>query len=220
MEQFTTVKGLMTKKVVTVTPETPLANAVDLLVKRGLNGLPVVNADGSLAGILTEYDLMIRGSSIYLPTFLKLLQGFEIYRTDKSSIRDDIKKIAAMRVKDTMNAEPLVLRDDAPVQEAIKAFSEHHRVNPIPVVSAENKLVGIISRSDLIRLMGVPSVHLAEGGASTERELDKRINTFMSDFERQFILVSRFRTRYWILFSILFAIVGFIIAFALIVRIQ
>ena len=50
-----------------------------------------------------------------------------------------------------MNREPLVLKDDSAFDEVIAAFITHHRVNPIPIVDGDNKVVGIVSRFDVLR---------------------------------------------------------------------
>ena len=212
------IKNLMTTKVISIRPDAPLVEAVDLLLRRGITGLPVIDGQNHLVGILTDYDLTIRGSSIHLPTFLKLLKEFDIYKKDKGWIREDIKKILNMRVTDAMNPEPLVLADTSSIEDVAQAFSEHHRVNPIPIIDNQRKLVGIISRYDLIKLMAAPSVSFQRRIDS--RAMDKNVNQFLNDFERQFVFVSRYQTHYWFIWSVVFAFVGFFIAFALILRIH
>lgn len=212
-----TIKNLMTAKVVTVYPDTPLLAAVDIMLKNNFSGLPVVNRNGTLAGILTEHDLTIKGSLINLPTFLKLLKEFEIYRQDKKFIDQNVKKIFSMKVEDAMNPNPFSLHQNVSLEEAIHVFSEHQAINPIPVVDDNNKVVGILSRYDLIKLMGSPSVTFAS--QPDERELDKNVNKFLMDFGNRFVIVSRSRLKYWLIASVLFLIVGFVIAFALMVRV-
>jgi len=208
----------MTKKIISINPDAFLVEAVELLLKHNFNGLPVIDVGGKLVGIITEYDLIIKGSTIHLPTFIKLLQQFEIYKKDKANVSEDIKKILKMTVRDAMNLEPLTIPESAPLEEATKLFSEHHRVNPLLVVDNSGLLVGILSRYDIIKLLGIGPARMHN--VANERELDKSVNQFLSGFEKQFVLVSKFRTHYWFIASILFAIVGFFIAFAIILRIE
>ncbi len=215
MKPAVSVTELMTKDVISVTPETPLLSAVDLILKNTFGGLPVVNDEGKVVGILTDYDLTIKGSSLHLPTFLKLLQEFPIYKKDTGLVRDDIKKILELKVVDVMNLKPLLLHENTPIEEAVKTFSEHPHINPIPIVDEKNVLVGILSRYDLVKLFGTPSIDYKD-----TRAIDKNVNRFLGDFEHRFVLVSKFRTRYWLIASLFFAIVGFIIAFALMLRIS
>lgn len=212
------IKDLMTSEVVSVTPETPLVKAVEIILEKDFSGLPVVDKNNVLLGIVTDYDLILKGSAIHLPTFLQLLKEFQVYKKDASLIRGDIQKILEMKVGDVMNTDPLVLFDDSTINDALNAFGQHHRVNPIPILDREHKLVGIISRLDMLKLYGAPSVNFERH--ATKREIDANVNRFLSDFENNFVLVSKTRTRHWLIFSLVFAIIGFIIAFAIILRIE
>ena len=205
----------MTFKVLTVEPETPLSEAIDIVSQHGFNGLPVVDKNGKLAGLLTEYDFTIRGSSIYLPTLLKILEEFKIYKKDRRLIKDDLKKILVFKVKDIMNSEPLTLGQDVTVEDLVKTFAEHHRVNPIPIIDKERYLLGIVSRSDIIKIFGITPSHIDQ---NNERSLDKGVKQFLDNFEKNFISVTKFRTHYWFIFSLTFLVIGFIIAMALVLR--
>lgn len=208
-------RDLMTKKVVTVDPEISLIEAVNILLKHGFNGLPVT-VGGFLVGIITEYDMILKGSSIHLPTFMKLFSELDVYKKDSSLIKDDLKKIFKIKVKDVMNLEPLALKDDSSIFAVVDVFTKHPRVNPIPIVDIQNRVVGIISRSDMLRFLGDANLDLRR---ETEQGSNKNVERFLHNFDKKFILVSRFRTRFWLIISILFVILGFIIAWALIIRI-
>src|SRR3989338_1410215 len=215
---MTTAKDLMTKKTVSVTPETPLLEAVKISEKKGFNGLPVVDGEGKVVGIITEYDMIIKGSSIHLPTFMKLFREMDLYKKDTGLIRDDLKKIFSLKVKDVMNADPLVLSADVSISEVDKAFNEHHRVNPIPIVNEKHQLAGIVSRSDMIKLFSGVNLKLKDG--MNQEDIDKNIKIFLDNFQDQFILVGKFRTKWWLVASIFFTLVGFAIAWLLILRIN
>lgn len=223
MRSLDSVKDLMTADVIAVLPSTPLTDAASILFSRRLSGLPVVNdlREKKVVGILTDYDLVTKGTSIHLPTFVKVMKEIDLYRKDASPIRDDLKAILALTVKDVMNTEPFTLSVTASVAETAQAFAEHHRVNPIPVINEAGTLAGIVSRSDLIRFYaGVGSSVIAAGDRIGKKDLDQDVNTFLKSFDKDFVVVSKFRVRYWFLVSILFVLVGFIIAFALIVRVS
>lgn len=212
------IKDLMTKDVVTVNPETSLVAAVEIILKNDFAGLPVVDKNRVLLGIVTDYDLVLKGSAIHLPTFLKLLTEFQVYKKDASLIKGDIKKILAMKVADVMNTDPFYLYDTASVNEAIDAFGAHHGVNPIPIVNQEKRVVGILSRFDMLKLYSPTATPARE--PKTKRDTDVSVNKFLQDFERQFVLVSKSRTRYWLAYGLVLALLGFIIAFAIILRIE
>lgn len=150
-QQSLLVKDIMTKEVITVFEDTPLVDAAKILSERGFDGVPVVDHDNKLVGILTEYDLISKGSAIHLPTFQTILQNVAVFGKDKSQFRKEFKEIAALAVRDVMNRDPLTLSKDATFEEAVAAFRDHHRVNPIPVIDKNRRITGVMSRFDILK---------------------------------------------------------------------
>lgn len=136
------VTDIMTEKVITVGPKTKVSEIIKILNDHGYNGLPVVDSDGKLLGLVTEYNLINHQS--LLPTFLEK-------RWDQ--LADDAKQLADKTVDAVMEKEPLVLRFSDTYETALGLFNKHHRVNPVPVVDENDKLVGIVSRFDLLKLL-------------------------------------------------------------------
>ena len=208
----------MTKQVTTITPASSILEAAQIIAEHNWDGLPVVSPDGTLAGIITQYDLVTKGANIHLPTFMKLMGDMPLYKNDKSSLKPELQKIVTLKVGDVMNAEPLTVRDGATIEEVSRMFAEHHRVNPIPVVNGEGRLVGIISRYDLIKLYtGTQTIAQA---ITNETSVDKKVDLFVKGFEKNFLVVSKFTPFFWKIVSFLFIIVGFVIAMAFIIRIE
>lgn len=125
----------MSQQVISVLSGTPIIVAIDIILSNNFNGIAVTDKDGIIVGILTKYDLILK----------------------RDSIRDD------MKVKDVMNPDPLILFENNTVDDAIRAFTEHHKVDPIPVVDMDRKLIGIISRYDMVRLFREYGVLPASG---------------------------------------------------------
>jgi|SRR3989338_6860382 len=145
------ITDIMTKEVVSVTPEMPLFEAAKILSEHNLDGAPVVNETNKLLGILTEYDLISQSSSIHLPTLQKILQDIKVFGKDKSQFKKEFQDVIALKVQDVMNDDPLTLAPDDSFEEMVKAFREHHRVNPIPVIDKNKKVVGVVSRFDVLK---------------------------------------------------------------------
>ncbi|OGF82715.1 hypothetical protein A3B18_00355 [Candidatus Giovannonibacteria bacterium RIFCSPLOWO2_01_FULL_46_13] len=154
---MTTVKSIMSKKVFSLSPEMPLSEGAKVLVEHNFDGAPVVDKENKLVGILTEYDLISKESIIHLPTFQTILQNLEIFKRDRSQFQKEVQEVAELKVKDVMNSDPLTLPEDATFEEAVKVFREHHRVNPIPVIDEDRKVVGVISRYDILKPLHVLS---------------------------------------------------------------
>jgi CBS domain-containing protein len=146
-------QDIMTEKVVSVSPDTSIFDAARVLSEHNFDGLPVVDKDGELAGIVTEYDLITRTSTVNASFLQRILS--EVHAKRSEAVRDALEygvdKLSSMKVKDVMNKEPLVLGEDAKFEEIVEAFITHHRVNPIPIVNESNKMVGIVSRFDILR---------------------------------------------------------------------
>lgn len=141
---------IMTKEVVTATPKTPILEASRKMLEGNFSGLPVIDAARKVIGIVTDYDFLTKGTAIHLPTFLKLFGHYPAGR-EEDLIKGELADIMALTVKDVMNDDPIVIREDASIFELVQIFSQHHRVNPIPVVDGAGELVGIISRYDVIK---------------------------------------------------------------------
>ncbi|MBU6414828.1 CBS domain-containing protein [Patescibacteria group bacterium] len=145
------VQDFMTKQVVSVHPETPLLEAAQILMSRNFDGLPVVDHNGILAGLLTEYDLISKSTMIHLPTFQKILWQMSVFEKDTSAFQKNVAEITRLAVRDVMNNDPLTFDEHTSYEDAVKTFMEHHRINPIPVVDAKRKVVGVVSRFDILK---------------------------------------------------------------------
>ncbi len=208
----------MTATPITVDQADSVVYVAKVLSEHRINGLPVVDKENNLLGIVTEYDLISSSNSLHLPTLINVLGNINVYKKDKSLIKDDLKKLLSLQVKDVMNREPLSVDQNTSIQELSDLFAHHHRVNPITVVNG-TKLVGVVSRFDLVKFFVDEKAHKDVRIIQPEN-LDARVETFVNDFEKRFVLVSRARTRFlWPIIGFTFAVLGFIVAFALILRI-
>lgn len=211
-------RDIMTKDVMAIGPDDSILKVAQIMFEHNWDGLPVVTPDGTLVGIITQYDLVTKGANIHLPTFVQLMQQLPLYKKDKGNLKPELQRIVTLTVKDLMNIDPLTVREGTTLEEVAKAFAEHHRVNPIPVVNQESRLVGIISRFDLIKLY-TGTMATAEA-IIHESSVDKKVDLFVQGFGKNMLVVSKFTPVFWKIVSILFIIVGFVIAMALIIRIE
>jgi len=211
------VDDLMAKNTVSLSPLMSVKDAVKLLSQYKLDGAPVIDNDRKVIGILTDYDLSLKGTGIHIPTLIKLFEDFDFYKMDKS--QGGLGSLLSTRVGDAMNTKPLLLRPYSSIVEAAKIFAEHRHLNPISVVSDDGRLLGVLDRHDLMK-------YFAGGGESlfstteSEQGLDKRVNSVLHSAENKILFVSKKRTRFWLIFSLLFLLVGFIFATIVIIKIN
>lgn len=150
-QQGVCVKDFMTRDVVSVAPDTPLAEVAKILAERNFDGVPVVNGTKRLVGIITEYDLISKGSAVHLPTFQVILQNLAVFQKDQSEFKKEVGEISSLKARDVMNTDPLTFHGDTTFEEAVIAFRDHHRVNPVPVIDQDHKVVGVVSRFDVLK---------------------------------------------------------------------
>lgn len=142
-------KDLMTAEVVTVTPEARLADVAHLLADRGISAVPVLGPEGTVEGIVTEADLVRRlaGEAAARPRgWLRALLSGRADETAKGFAR-----LHGQRAGDVMTTNVIAVEEDTPVEE-IAGLMETRGVKRVPVLR-EGKLVGLVSRADLLGLV-------------------------------------------------------------------
>jgi CBS domain-containing protein len=158
-------KDLMTKKVITVDPDAPVSKIAKLLLDRRVSAMPVIDATGAIVGIVSEGDIMRRpetGTDRPSSWWLQLVQG-----PNENAM--DYVKSHGIYAKDVMTREVTTVKEDAPLAE-IAELLEKRGIKRVPVMR-EGKLVGIISRADLLRgLAASKQVHPPHTGDHALRE--------------------------------------------------
>lgn len=146
------VSDIMTKKVVSAKPEDNVIKVADLLQQKGFNGIPVVENE-KILGMITEADLISRGeSSLHIPSLIKVFHEFKLEKYVRGKKDANLQLILATRADTVMNTEFICVDSQTEVTDLIKLFQEKH-VNPIPVVDDKRNLCGIVSLSDIIKLI-------------------------------------------------------------------
>lgn len=137
-------KDVMTAPVITVRPETPVREVSGLMLEHRISGLPVVDEDGKLVGIITESDLLQKASGpspLQRLTFLKPEQAQEL---DEHLRRYQAKIASEMMTRPVVTAE-----EDTPLRELARLMADR-RINRIPIVR-EGRVVGIVTRHDVLK---------------------------------------------------------------------
>lgn len=218
-------RDIMTRKLIAVQPGTSVIDAARVMFEKNFNGLPVVDKDGKLVGLVNQQDL-ISHTNVHLPTLINLLSQIEFYKKDSSQVRGDLTKIMNMTVSGVMNHEPMFVDETVPVSQVAETFANHHAINPLLVVDANKKLTGLISRYDILKFFVGPTSmqqHMGDDDTIVTPKGDNpntNVDGFIKDFETRFLVVSKARTRIWLWIAIGFGIVGFAIAWFLILRLN
>jgi len=138
---------VMTRSVLSVTPNASLVEAIRLMLGNHISGLPVIDEAGQLVGILTEGDLLRRGETgteRHRPRWLEILLG-------PGRLASEYVRTHGRKVDDIMTREPVSVAPEAPLDEIVELM-ERHRIKRVPVIEGD-KLVGIVSRADFLRAL-------------------------------------------------------------------
>jgi CBS domain-containing protein len=136
---------IMTRPVITVTPETTIVEAANTMLQKHVSGLPVVDAKGKLVGIVSEGDFIRRseiGTQRKRGRFLKFILGPGQQATD-------FVHEHGHKVEEIMTADPITVTEDATLERIVELM-EKNNVKRVPVIR-DDKIVGIVSRSNLLQ---------------------------------------------------------------------
>jgi len=167
---------VMTTDMATVRPDAALADAVALMLDRHVSGLPVVDGDGALVGILTEGDLLRRaetGTEETRAHWVDFLMGPG--RQAAAYTRTHSRLVADLMTDTVVTAAP-----ETPLRELVDLM-ERHRVRRLPVLR-DGALVGLVSRADLLRALAGALAEAARPRTATDAEIHAAI---IAEFERQ-----------------------------------
>ena len=136
------IENVMTRAVITVPPGASLKEAARLLVEMRISGLPVVDSDGTVLGVLSEADMLVQARGA------RRGGGPLAWFIDPLDISDRLK-LAASVVAEAMTAPPVTIESGRTIAAAAELMIERG-INRLPVVDL-GKLVGIVTRNDLVR---------------------------------------------------------------------
>ena len=171
------VKDFMTSEVVTVTPDTSIPEAARLMVRHKISGLPVVTGGDRVVGIISEHDLLRGGKRDTQPEpshWLRLMTE-QLYWADQSA------RFQQRKVRDVMTPDPVTIDETAPLEEAGRLIGEND-IKRLPVMRGD-KLVGIISRADIVRAI-IPAARKLTDAARRDEMTEARL----LELERQSFL--------------------------------
>ena len=144
------VSEIMSENVVTVSEDTAVTEAARMLMENHFNGLPVVDENNVLQGIICQSDIIAQQKKFPMPTFFTLFDGI-ISFTSTSHLEKEIQKISAITVGQAMTQNPVTVTPDSNLEE-IAELMVNKNYHTIPVVEGK-KLVGIVGKEDILKTL-------------------------------------------------------------------
>lgn len=155
---------IMTKTVVTGRPDMTVKKAAELMSQHRVSAVPVLNDEGRLVGIVSEGDLMRRVEGAQHQTRSWWLS---LFSENETNARSFVKEHSQL-LKDIMTTQVTTTAPDTPVGQIARLLEKEH-IKRVPVV-ADGKLVGIVSRANLLQALAVqPIVHIRPGAGADEK---------------------------------------------------
>jgi CBS domain-containing protein len=214
------VKDLMTpaSRVISVKPEDSVTHIAELLHDHHITGVPVIAPDATVLGVISERDFITADSELYLPTYIKLLSEMDYVQGGRKTLPYAVRQVVGATAGDIMNRQVPFVRPDTTLEQLAHVFAEK-RVNPIPVTDSTNHLLGIISRSDLIKLFSADQVQRSYVPEERKRRpIDDQVQYISKDFQTRFAYVAKARANIWITAAIVLFLTGFIIGIVYVVN--
>jgi CBS domain-containing protein len=164
------VEDVMTRAVVSVSPDTTVEEAARLMAERRISGVPVVDTGGRLVGMLTEGDLILRQRPREAGPWWR-----HFFR-DPERLAQEYQKAVGATAREVMTTTIISVRPSLPIGEAA-AILDRQRIRRLPVVDERGHVVGIVSRGDLVRaLAAAPTAAGPEvADADLAREMQNRL---------------------------------------------
>jgi CBS domain-containing protein len=144
------IADVMTTDPVTVLKETSLQDAIKLMAQKRISGLPVVDDEDNLIGVISETDLMWKETGVDSPPYIMFLDSV-IYLQNPARYDKEIHKALGETVGDVMTDKPISIAPNNSLKEAAHLMHEKN-IRRLPVVDNQ-KVIGIITRGDIIRTM-------------------------------------------------------------------
>jgi CBS domain-containing protein len=138
---------IMTHKVVSVSPDTPVAEAVRLMLQDDISGLPVVDKLDQLVGIVTEGDFLRRAET----DTERQRQRWLTFLLGPGRLAQEYVHTHGRKIAEVMTPDVVSVTESTPLREVVRLM-EHRRIKRVPVIR-DGKLVGIVSRANLLRAM-------------------------------------------------------------------
>ncbi len=170
-------RDIMSTKVVTVSPSTSVRDIAGLMVEKHVSGLPVLNDNGTLVGMVSEGDLLRRpeiGTQKHRRRWVSFFSGVD-------SQAREFTNTHALRAGDVMTEQVIHVSEQTPLGDVV-GLMEKHNIKRLPVLS-DGKLVGIVSRADLLRALAARQADPMPPPAESDATIRAAMNDVLKNEE-------------------------------------
>ena len=144
-------KDVMIKNVIFIKKDDKLDEIISVMMQNHVSGVPVIDKNNHLVGMVTERVLVTRDRVFNISSYMEFMASI-LFTDGKGTQSISQKKSDALTAADVMTTPVYAVHLEATIEEIVSLMMNRH-INRIPVIDKENKLVGIIGRSDLLPIL-------------------------------------------------------------------
>lgn len=144
-------EDVMIRNVIYIKKEDKLDEIISVLMQNHVSGVPVLDKNNHLVGMVTEKDLVTKEKSLNISSYMEFMASILFVDGNKFA-GISRKKIETLTAADVMSTPVFAVHLEATIEEIVSIMMNRH-INRIPVIDKENKLIGIIGRSDLLPIL-------------------------------------------------------------------
>lgn len=146
------VRDVMTSPVLTLRPEQTIEEAVAVLAEREISGAPVVDDGGRLVGLLDDTDLILSEARLHAPAMVEVLGAYFALPGERHRFEQELRQALGQTVGEVMDRTVRTVGPDDPIEDAATIIVDGD-VSRVPVIDADGRVVGVVTRGDLVRTL-------------------------------------------------------------------
>ena len=145
-----TARDIMTPSPISVTVGTKVTDAARIMLEHHFNGLPVVEQDGTLRGVICQSDLVAQHKQLHMPSYFVIFDAI-IPLSSPRKFEEEVNKMTATTVEQAMSSQIRTVSPDASIEEIASLMAED-KYYTLPVVE-NGKLIGVVGKEDVLRTL-------------------------------------------------------------------
>lgn len=142
-------RDIMTSTVITIKPGATVEELARVLIEHKISGVPVVDDEDRIMGIVTENDLIRKNKRFHIPTVIRIFDAYIPLGSGKAE--EEIRKMTAVTVDEIYTKKVVSIAEETSLEDIATIMAEQH-IHLLPVLSG-NKVVGIVGKADVVRSM-------------------------------------------------------------------
>ncbi|MFA7319427.1 MAG: CBS domain-containing protein [Parcubacteria group bacterium] len=192
------IKEIMTRDVISVSPETDISKISDILYTNRFHGVPVIDKDKLIVGLITESDFFLKKyDDIYFPTYIKFMKESRMTRYLPEELKKDIEALLKSAAKDIMTADPITFSSEDDVAALMEKVKET-KFTTFPVVDETKRLIGIITLADYLGTVRKNSRQMENRLQNDSvRNIDRMASGLGDFWQDRVMIVSKKKIRTW-----------------------